>query len=46
MSNIDERLIIEKKEYIDLIAEKHYLMGRITELEKQVNMLEGILNQK
>ncbi len=46
MSSIDDRLIIEKKEYIDLISEKYYLMGRIAELEKQVNMLEGILNQK
>jgi hypothetical protein len=46
MSNIDDRLIVEKKEYIDLIAEKHYLMGRVAELEKQVNMLENMLNQK
>lgn len=50
MSNIDDRIIVEKKEYTDLIAEKHYLMGRITELEKQVNILQSmtieILKQK
>ena len=46
MSDIDERLIVEKKEYIDLIQDKGFLMGRIAELEKQVNMLESMLNQK
>ena len=46
MSSIDERIIVNQKEYTDLIQEKYYLMGRITELEKQVKMLEGMLNQK
>lgn len=46
MSNTDERIIVDQKEYTDLIKDKHYLMGRVEELEKQVNMLEGMLNQK
>jgi hypothetical protein len=46
MSDIDERIIIDKKEYIELISEKHYLLGRVEGLEKQVSMLEGMLNQK
>ena len=46
MSNIDDRIIVEKKEYTDLISEKYYLMGRIAELEKQVDMLENMINKK
>ena len=43
MSDIDERIIIDKKEYIELIEDKGFSMGRITELEKQVNMLQSML---
>ena len=46
MSSTDERMIIEKKEYIELIQDKGFLMGRIAELEKQINVLKGTLNQK
>lgn len=44
MSDIDERIIVDKKEYIELIQEKHYLMGRVTELEKQVDTLVTLIN--
>ena len=49
MNDLDEKIIVDKKEHMDLIAEKYYLMGRIAELEKQVDVLKkvmlGVLNQ-
>lgn len=46
MSSTEERIIVDQKEYTDLIKDKHYLMGRVEELEKQVKMLENMLIQK
>ncbi len=50
MSDIDEKIIIEKKEYIELIQEKHYLLGRVEGLRDQVDLLGKLLldmlNQK
>ena len=43
MSDIDEKIIVEKKEYIGLIQEKGFANGRIAELEKQVKMYQGMV---
>jgi hypothetical protein len=46
MSDIDNKIIVDKDEYMELLKNNYYLNGRIAELEKQVNMLVDMLNQK
>ena len=49
MSDLDNKIIVDKKEHMDLIADKNYLMGRIAELEKEIDflgkLLIGMINQ-
>ena len=46
MSDLDNKILVDKNIHMDLIKDNYYLKGRVEELEKQVNMLVDMLNKK